>query len=210
LGKRSATVESTSKAKPTSVDEEEDFKKMFKDLDYSKLSDMDQAYIRNFYVNEMQKIEDKKKGIYKPKKISPGLLKKKKPEPKTKIISITVPKKPKAPVVKQEPKEEAKKTKVDDKAVSKSDDIPLLNSKDKKVETKKKGIYIRLWTFILNFKYLILGVIILSIMGKYGFTMRKLKAEKEKDIQFNNVGYEYEYFNANQNQRSNSRKVLQI
>lgn len=200
------------------IEEQEDFKRMFKDLDYSKLSDMDQAYIRHFYTTEMQKLEDMKRGTYKPKPTRIKPFKKAPKKQKTQVIKIKVPTKKTLPVQpKEAPKvegSEPKKAPVKQASPLESPAKKEVKPDEKKTETGTlsvgKGVFSRIWAFILSSKLIVLGVVVLFVMSRYAFSMRKLKNQKEKNIMFQNVGYEYEHFNASKEGRGTNRKVLQI
>ena len=145
------------------IEERKDFKNMFKDLDYSKLTEMDQAYIRNFYTKEMQKIEDKQNGVYKPKPMTPnkskGMIKQAKAKAKEKVITFNLPTKIKAPVapVEIKPKVAAK---VAPTPVKKSKPKVTVGSDSETEETKtpsknplitnQKGFFSRMWEDVLN------------------------------------------------------------
>lgn len=223
LGKASATVNTLDKPKKRTipVEEEDDFKRMFKDLNYSKMSDMDQAYIRNFYVTEMNKIEQRRKGIYRAK--IPDHVKRRKsvPKPQTKTIKIKAPKKSKAdpapaptPSTQFAPKKTEKtpdstqKTKQESTQGKKSGQASP--SPEAPQEILQKGIFARSWLFVLHYKLVILGFIGFLVMSRYAFKMRKLKKSKEDDLKFANVGYEYEHFNVNGHSDASNRRVLQI
>lgn len=198
------------RAKP--IEEEEDFKRMFKDLDYSKLSDMDQAYIRHFYTSEMQKLEDMRHGTYKPKPIKVPVFKKPRKQAKTQTIVIKVPAKKKAvpaPVEAPQVKPPASKEAQPSQA-SPLQSAANTESAAKGSEAPAKGAFRRIWRAIRNSKFIILGLILLFVMSRYAFSMRKLKSQKEKNIMFQNVGYEYEQFNKQTGGRGSKRKVLQI
>ena len=198
------------------IEEQEDFKRMFKDLDYSKLSDMDQAYIRHFYTTEMQKLEEIKRGTYKAKPVRAKTFTKTPKKPKTQVIKIKVPTKKKllvqpteAPSVKTPAKKDA--------PVEKKSPLQPSTNKDAKPEKKQentgpvsKGVFSRVWETVLRNKFIILGIILLFVMSRYAFSMRKLKSQKEKDIMFQNVGYEYEHFSTSKDGQSTNRKFLQI
>ena len=213
------------------IEEREDFKKMFKDLDFSRLTELDQAYIKNFYTKELQKIEDGRKGL--PQYNNPNYQKNHgkilsakgkaslKAKQTVKVFKVHLPTKIKAVTQPQEIKspptpDTPKQTKPVD---SPKDQKNQKDQKDQKEKVKdlpknplvvsQKGFFGRMWRNVIDHKFVLLGLIGFLLMSRYAFSMRKLKKQKEKDIGFNSVGYEYEYFKKDQNENP-SRRVLQI